>query len=65
MSNKEKDQTERKMSEFVVALGIIFGSAIGTILGVILNYYVAISAIFGAGIGLVIGAIIFMNYKKE
>lgn len=47
------------MIKFSPALGLIFGSAVGSIAGILTNNNIALFAGIGAGLGLVIGVIIY------
>lgn len=65
MRKAKINQTVKMMYDYAIALGIVFGAAIGSSVAILSNYNIAILTVVGAGIGVVIGAIIFSNYKKN
>lgn len=65
MGENNSNKPRQTMNDNAVGLGIIFGTAIGAGLGIILNYNIAIAAGSGTGIGIVIGAIISAYNKKS
>ena len=50
---------------FAPALGLIAGSVVGDIIGLVTNNNIALSAAVGSGIGLVTGSIIYSSIAKK
>jgi hypothetical protein len=63
--SESKNQTRKKMRDYAVALGIVFGAAIGISFGTLLNYDLSISAAVGAGFGIIIVSIFVTRGKKK
>lgn len=59
--------SSKTMLKFSPALGMIFGSAFGGILGLLTNSNLALTASMGTGLGLIIGTIIYSYtlHKKK
>lgn len=55
----EKKSSVNTMIRFSPALGIIFGSAIGSVAGLLTNNNLALTAGMGAGLGLLVGTIVY------
>lgn len=54
------------MIKFSPALGIVFGSALGIIIGLLTNNHLVFAIVIGSGIGLVIGSSIYaMTINKN
>ena len=53
------------MIKYSSALGLIFGSALGLIAGLLIDGNLAIATSIGAGVGLVIGMIVSLFAKKK
>jgi uncharacterized membrane protein len=64
MEHPSKDKTE-KQTPMYTGTGLVFGSAIGAIFGMLLFNQLAIGAGVGAAIGLLIGAGIDAQRSKE
>ncbi len=60
-----KNKHNNSMMEFAPALGLVFGSGFGIIVGILTNNNLALAAIIGASLGLVIGSIVYANYKNK
>ncbi|HZK70204.1 MAG TPA: hypothetical protein VFD03_01610 [Clostridia bacterium] len=63
----DDNNTNKKSSmvRFSPALGLIFGSVVGDIFGLVLNQNIALFAAIGSGLGLVVGAIVYSFMVKN
>ncbi len=60
-----KNNNNKTMVEYSTALGIIFGGALGVLVGLLTKYNLALTIVLGAGIGLIIGSSIYANSVKK
>lgn len=61
----EKSRNTKDFIDSLIPLGMIFGSAIGTILGMFFKPSFLIFTVSGAGIGYLIGIILYAVYSEK
>ncbi|WP_432419936.1 hypothetical protein [Planococcus beijingensis] len=62
----KKETTEAQtMLDSLIPLGMIFGSALGVVVGIIFNISLGNAIVLGAGIGMLVGYFAYEFYSKE
>lgn len=62
----KKDTTEAQtMLDSLIPLGMIFGSALGVVIGIIFSISLGNAIVLGAGIGMLVGYFAYEFYSKE
>ena len=62
----KKDTTEAQtMLDSLIPLGMIFGSAIGVVVGIVFSISLANAIVLGSGLGMLVGYFAYEFYSKE
>lgn len=53
------------MKKYTVAVGLVFGAAIGTLIAVLADFSLVVGAAGGASLGLIVGALVALYEKSK
>lgn len=62
---KKESQTEQTLLDSMIPLGMVFGTALGTVFSLIFPFTLGTGITFGAGIGLLGGYFAYEFYSKQ
>lgn len=61
----KKSKDAKDLIDSLIPLGMIFGCAIGVILGIFFSDFLLLTIVIGAGIGYLFGVIAYVMFSKK